>query len=155
MIKKIFSGALILSGLCLSTFAQNSPSYINLGTTVTNIAASTTNTTAGNIIVLPPNLSAARVYVKAEGNAATTNAGASTVSNLVVHLSTASGSGTTNVFDTGILSNAKITVPALGSSTNVMSDWFQLSGVRYIRVGAIENNNIGSVSNLQVIISYP
>jgi hypothetical protein len=143
--------------LSLSAYAtENDPVFVNLGTSVTNIAASTTNTTAGPIFTLPLSPSQVRFYVTAQGNAATTNAGAATVSNLVVFISTACGNEvTTNNFDTAQLSNIKITVPNLGSATNTASDWMVMSGVKYLRVGAIQNNNLGSVSNLQVILSYP
>jgi hypothetical protein len=142
--------------LILSTFlsftvrADQETVYRNLGTGVTNIAANTTNTTAGSIFQFNYGQSPIRLYVKASGFAATTNG------SLVIRFSTASGDqSTTNDFDTALLSNIKITITSLQSTTNVVSDWFEPRGARFLRVGAIENNFNGSVSNISVIIGYP
>lgn len=150
--------AIFLSLTCVSAFAQQrEPNYRGMGTAVTNVAASTTNLTAGEIIQLADGQSPVRFWLKAEGNAASTNAGGiSTTNGLTVYISTASGNlGTTNSFDTALLSNVKLQIKDLGSQTNVVSDWVVLQGARFIRVGAIRNELLGSVSNISVVYGYP
>lgn len=140
-----------------SLFAQQERDQVFqvLNVAITNMTGSTTNTTPGLIFNNYQDNVPFRIWVKAEGNAGTTNTASST-SNLVVHISTASGSQfVTNSFDTGILSPIKLTVPRLQTATNVVSDYFELRGARYFRVGAIENNYVGTVSNIQVIVGYP
>ena len=152
---KIIGLFLFLSTISTFLQAQEETIFRNLGTGVTNIVASTTNQTAGEIFHNYKENVPFRIWVKAEGNAATTN-GVSTASNLVVRIVTASGSQfVTNSFDTPMLTNIKLTVPSLGASTNVVSDYFELRGARYFRIGAIENNYLGSVSNLQIIVGTP
>lgn len=142
----------------LRAFAQNSDQetiYRNLGTGVTNLAASVTNTTAGEIFGMYTTPRPIRIWATASGYLATTN-GVSATSNVVIRIVTASGNlGTTNAFDTASLSNIKLTLPNLSSATNTVSDWFELRGARYWRIGAIENNTLGSVSNLQILVGYP
>lgn len=158
MKKYLFSLFLGLT-LSLNAYADGAGGYDpvaqNMGTAVTNVAASTTNSANGTIIALPTSPSAVRIWLTAGGNAGTTN-GSSSVSNLVVKISTASGTLlSTNAFDTANNSNIKLTLPVNGAVTNTVSDWFLLTGARYIRVGQIENNTLGSVSNIQVIVGYP
>lgn len=121
---------------------------VNLGTTVTNIAASTTNSTAGAII--PIYSSPIRLYLTGTGNAATTNGA------LTVYFSTASGhSYLTNNFDTARLSNIKLTISnSINGATVTVSDWFVVSGASYIRPGIIENTFLGSVSNIAINVGY-
>jgi hypothetical protein len=142
--------------LPISGFSQyQEPVYKTLATPVSTLAANSTNTTAGTIVVLPTSPTPVRIWLTASGIAATTN-GVTAVSNLVVRLSTASGSViATNTFDTASLSNLRLTIPTLGASTNTVSDYFELRGARYVRVGQIENNFQGAVSNLALIIAYP
>ena len=131
------------------------PVAINMGTSITNITASSTNSTGGTIIAIPTSPVPVRIWAYAEGNAGTTN-GVSAVSNLIIRISTASGALTsTNRFDTGKYSPIKLTLTPLATSSNTFSDWFEVRGARYIRVGSIENNYVGTVSNLQVIIGFP
>lgn len=155
MNKLLIGLVFVLSFSYLGLAGENDPAYQLAGTAVTNLAASSTNTGSGAIISLNQSPSPVRIYLKAMGYAATTN-GVSAVSNLVVKLSTASGSSyVTNDFDTANLSNIKLTMTSINSQTNLVSDWFVLGGAKYLRVGQIENNFLGSVSNLQVIIGYP
>jgi hypothetical protein len=156
MNKLVLSLASLL--FALNAFGQyREPSYKNVGTGVTNLAASVTNSVAGEIIQLNDSPSPVRIWLKAEGNLGTTNAGGITTTNgLIVYFSTASGNlSTTNTFDTALLSNIKLQIKELQSTTNTVSDWFELRGARYIKVGAIRNEFIGSVTNVQVIIGYP
>lgn len=132
---------------------QNQVIFQSLNLPATTVAASTTNTTAGTAFQLPTGKSPCRIYLTASG------IGASTNGSLIVKLSTATGSGyggtgVTNAFDTAAQSNIKLTMSTLGNTTNTVSDWFQISGVKYIRVGSIENTFVGAVSNLDVTISY-
>lgn len=138
------------------TLAQNpEPAFVYMQTAVSNIAASATSSNAGPIIVLQGSPAPIRVWLTASGVAATTN-GLTASSNLVVRLSTASGGpNTTNAFDNPFLVNTKISLTAIGSLTNTQSDYFELRGARYLRVGAIENNYLGAVSNIQVIVGFP
>ena len=61
----------------------------------------------------------------------------------------------TNTWDTASLSAVKLTISSLGSSTNTISDWFELAGTRYIRASRIENTFNGPVSNITVKIAAP
>lgn len=142
--------------LALHVQAEGNPAEsFTLTPSVTTVAASATNTTAGTIKILNGGETPVRIWVSASGIGASTN-GVSAVSNLVVKLSVASGSsGVTNAFDTAAFSNVKVTLPVTGVTTNVQSDWFVLSGCRYIRIGQIENNTLGVVSNISVTIGYP
>lgn len=120
---------------------------INIG--VTNMAANTTNSTVGLPYSLYRGQEPVRLWVTANGTAATTNG------SLIVRFSTASGdSSTTNAFDTASYSLIYLTLPTLGTSTNTISDWFQLTGARYIRISSVENNFAGAVSNVTVRIGY-
>lgn len=119
--------------------------YQRLQTAVTNLTASVTNSTAGTAFTLDQAQRPARLYFTAYGTAATTNGSA------IVKLST-SFDGTT--YDTAAASSVKVTMSTIGVSTNTVSDWFELSGVKSVRVGQIENTHLGPISNLQVHISW-
>lgn len=117
----------------------------NLTPSVTTLTGASTNTANGNISIINNPKDTIRIYVTANGIASTTNG------TLIVKFSTASGDiGNTNEFDTASASNIKITMSTLGTSTNTVSDWFQVRGVRYIRAGQIENTFVGPVSNLVI-----
>lgn len=159
VMKKLLIGIFSLTFLVSISHAagdNEGPVAYNLGTSVTNMAASTTNSaTTGTILTIPTSPVPVRIWAYAEGNAATTN-GVSAVSNLIVRVSTASGTLTsTNRFDTGAYSPIKLTLTPLVTASNTFSDWFEVRGARYIRVGSIENNYLGSVSNLQIIVGFP
>jgi hypothetical protein len=129
----------------------------NLQTSVTNIAGTTTNSTAAPGKFLFMGETPVRIYLSATGNAGTTNGAAAGV--FTVKFSTASGSGTgvTNAFDTAKLSNIKLSISnsELTSATITVSDWFVLSGAKYLRVGQIENSSPGTISNISVTVGYP
>lgn len=141
----------ILIALCLHVKAADpsSTAIIDLSPGVTNInAASTTDTTAGAIQYLPFNGVARTLMVQARcaGIAATTN-GVTASSNVVFRLAV-SIDGTN--FTDASTSPYKVTVNAPGATTNWNADWFYLPGVKAIRIGRIENNTQGSVSNFVV-----
>ncbi len=118
---------------------------------VTFLAANSTNTANGTVTPVQQmnEVGAVRVYLTASGIAASTNG------SLIVKISTACGTDSqTNAFDTADASTIKLTMSSLGAVTNTVSDWFQLSGVRYLRIGQIENTFGGVVSNIAVNISY-
>jgi len=152
---------LLILALGLTAFGQviqaQQPEAFSLETTVTNIAATTTNSTAAPAKFLYMGETPVRIYLTATGNAGTTNGAAA--GSFTVKLSTASGSGTsvTNAFDTAHLSNIKLSISNshLTSTTVTVSDWFVLSGAKYLRVGQIENTSPGSVSNIQIKVGYP
>jgi len=109
----------------------------------TAVAANTTNTTAGAALTFAndqvPNI--ARISVTASGIGATTNG------SLKVVLAS-SRDGTT--FDTGTLSQFYVSMTSLGATTNTVSDWFVVSGVKSLRVERIENTFFGAASNIVV-----
>lgn len=137
--------------LSVNGYSQEARSF-TLTPNATTILAQTTNSTAGTIQFLYDAQSPIRIYVSATGSAATTNGA------LIVKLSTASGNGgQTNAFDTASLSNIKLVMSnGITSATIpiVQSDWFVSTGVRYIRVGQIENTYLGNVSNLTITVGY-
>ena len=63
--------------------------------------------------------------------------------------------GTT--YDTGSLSPIYLSMSTIGTSTNTVSDWFPLYGVKSLKIGRIENTHLGAVSNItfqyEIIIS--
>ena len=143
--------------LSLKTLADDPPAEsFSLTPAVTVLAASSTNSTAGTTEYLYTGKNSVRIWASCSGIAATTN-GVSAVSNIVVRLSTASGrDGVTNIFDTATYSNIKLEIPVTGNgATNVVSSYFILTGSRYLRIGQIENNSLGIVSNLNVFVGYP
>lgn len=133
------------------------PEAFSLQTTLTNIAATTTNSTAAPAKFLKQGESPVRIYLTATGNAGTTNGATAGV--FTVKFSTASGQGigVTNNFDTAHLSNIKLSISNqhLTSSTVTVSDWFVLDGAKYLRVGQIENTSPGSISNIAIRVGYP
>lgn len=116
---------------------------------VTSLAATSTNSTAGTIYNMiqgpgaPPDT--IRLYAQSSGTAATTNG------NLIVKFSLSTDGVT---FDDAPTSLVKLTLPATGTSTNQISDWFQISGARYIRVGQIENTSAGTSTPIAIRISF-
>lgn len=146
--KQFLLGLLILGASSLS--AQTTPEAFNLTPAVTTLVLTSTNTAAGTTLKLHEGKRNVRMYLTANGIAATTNG------SLIVKFSTASGSGTTtNSFDTASLSNIKLTMSTLAGATNTVSDVFDLTGARYIRVGQIENTFQGIVSNITISVGYP
>lgn len=120
--------------------------HTTLTPAVTTVAASSTNSTAGTSQELLFAQRPCRIWVTASGVAATTNG------SLVVKFSTAAS---TNQWDTANLSEVKVTMSSLGATTNTYSTWFETAGIRYIRVGQIENTFVGVVSNIAIRISAP
>ena len=116
---------------------------------VTTVSANSTNTTAGTTLLIANPIEKGRLYVSASGIAATTNG------LLTIYFSTASGNvGTTNTFDDASTSLIKLSMTNIGANTMGVSDWFELSGVKYIRVGRIENTQFGVVSNISINLSH-
>lgn len=130
--------------------AQDSATFMSLTPAVTAIAANTTNATAGTVAQLARGQDVVRLFVTGSGVAATTNGA------LKVRLSVASGSGdsTTNAFTLASESDIYVTLSTVGTSTNTASDWFNLRGCRFVRVGQIENTFAGPVSNIAVRLGY-
>lgn len=151
MKRLLISIALLI--FAVSGYSQESRSF-TLQTTLTNVAAFTTNSTAAPAYYLYDAQSPVRIYLTGTGNAGTTNGVASGV--FTVYFSTASGNGgQTNAFDTANLSNIKLSITnAWGANTITVSDWFVVEGARYLRVGRIENSFAGSVSNVGVGVGY-
>lgn len=108
---------------------------------VTVMSANSTNTTAGTTFEIAVPVDQAHLWVRATGVAATTNG------TFVVKFQTAAD---TNYWNDAVTSNMKLTLSTVGTTTNFMSDWFVFSGVKYIRVGRIENTMAGAVSNIAV-----
>lgn len=147
---------LALSLFAINTVKANEPEAFSLQLSATNIAATTTNSTAAPAQFLRDGVSKVHIYLTATGNAGTTNGAAAGA--FVVKLSTASGSGTsiTNAYDTARLSNVRLMISnsELTSATVTVSDWFELSGIKYLRVGQIENTSPGSLSNINLKVGY-
>lgn len=114
---------------------------------VTTVAANSTNTTAGTTYLFDQAQSPVRIYVGFRGYVSTTNG------QFKVYFDTASD---TNYWDTSALSGVTISVTnSVGASTNVVSDWFESAGMKYIRVGRMENTFSGPVSNIVIKASWP
>lgn len=122
--------------------------------------ASTTNSTKGTPRSVERAIHGVRLTLAVTGINASTNAG-TTNSGLTVFFETSPDNGVT--WDTAGQSTApiKLTMTTLDgatnqlSATNVVSDWFNLTGVTKIRQGRAINTLLGVVSNPLIIISYP
>jgi len=149
--KRFLIAVVCLVGLLVQDVKAQSSEAFRLATTVTNMAANTTNTTASTVKLLSDGNEWVRVYLTATGYAATTNGA------LTAKLITASGSGTTtNAYDSAALSNIKLVISnSINGSTITVSDRFNLSGAKYLAVGQIENSFAGSVSNISIQVGYP
>lgn len=146
---KYFLSFLLALTFCVSANAQSGESFA-LTPAVTLLTGAATNSTAGTVKQLSQGENKVTIYLTASGVGATTNG------SLVVKFSTASGSGAvTNNFTTASLSDVKLTMSSIGNTTNTISDWFELPGVKYIRVGQIENTFVGAVSNISIRVAYP
>lgn len=115
------------------------------------MATGTTNSTAGTKAELTRAPRPVRLYLTAAGVAGTTNG------TLVVKLITSPDDVT---YDTGSSSTLSVTLtapnaPTSGLLTNTVSTLLDLGGVRYIKIGAIENTTKGSFSNITVNAAYP
>ena len=142
-------------GLCLvfvGAALADSVIFKSITPGVAQINAATTNNTAGTTYYFAQPQGAVRLYLTADGAAGTTSGA------LTVKFSTASGlEATTNNFDSAQLSQIVLTINADASTTNTVtvSDWFNMTGVRYLRVGRIENTSGAAWSNITVRIGYP
>lgn len=147
--KKTIIALTVILLVCATIYAIEAESF-SLTPAVTEIAASSTNSTAGTIKKLSQGETPIRFYLSCNGNASAAGA-------FKVKLSTASGSGNsiTNNFDTPSESNVYLVITnALTATTTTVSDWFVLSGAKYVRIGQIENTKTGPVSNIVVNIGY-
>lgn len=141
---------------CTFSAGAQAPSVTDIFTinmAVTNMAANTTNSTAGVKIPLPSNGEARSLMImgRAEGIAATTN-GITGVSNIVLRLSI-SQDGTN--FSYGATSPYFVTIPAPGYTTNYSPGVvLSLPGILAIKATVQENNTFGMVSNLNLMGSY-
>jgi hypothetical protein len=147
---KRFLFCLLFFVCSLTLKGQVQPESFALTPAVTTLAGASTNSAAGTAVMLYDGKANVRIYLTANGIASTTNG------SLIVKFSTASGTGynTTNNYDTASLSNIKLTMSTLAGATNTISDQFDLSGVKYIRVGQIENTFTGPVSNIVIRVGY-
>jgi hypothetical protein len=155
--KKLIFSALLMLGLIGMSKAQSSAQFIPISTAVTNLALTSTNTGAGTAIMIPNASNPVRIWVSANGVQGTTNG------TLIVKFSTASGTyNSTNNYDNAAESLVKVTLTTLANATNsaapttfyTASDVFDLSGVKYIRAGQIENTFQGVVSNITIRLGY-
>lgn len=114
---------------------------------VTTLTLSSTNVTAGSAVTLPRNgLGVCRLYLSGWGAAATTNG------NLVVYLST-SKDGT--IWDTAASSGITVAAPANGAAVIQNSARIDLTGVKYLREGRLENLSLGTFTNIVCTIASP
>lgn len=145
MVHKICRFVVILSLVLITTSkAEVWDAIMSPG--VTNIAATSTNTTPGQVFHLRENIRDLRIYVSGYGTAASTNG------TLTVFFQT-SPDMSTNVWCDASTSNIKLTFNTMGASTNYVCDWFATQGVRFFRQGRVENTFLGPVSNLNIRIA--
>ena len=146
--KKLLFLILLFFSFCV--FALDVKLNSTLAPGVTNVVASSTNTTTGTALTFDNDQvpKYGRFWMTANGVAATTNG------TLKAYIIT-SPDGTT--YDTGSLSPIYLSMSTIGTSTNTVSDWFPLYGVKSLKIGRIENTHLGAVSNItfqyEIIIS--
>ncbi len=136
---------MLVLGLCGVSYAQDIVT-IPLTPAATSFATATTNSNAGTTVELTDTPDAMRFYVQATGVAGTTGG------TFKVFLETGS---TTNTMDTGSLSPIYLSIGNIGNTTVYVSDWFNVTGVKYIRVGEVQNTHGDTVSGLACKITYP
>jgi len=139
----------ILTAFCAISHAQLESITV---TAPTNFVAATTIITSqkGATVPLPQyGLSSARILV----GAPCTVAGAGTNGDFVVYLETAQSK--TGPWSSWTNSNIKVTVPMIGQATNMHSERFDLSGIGWLRVGAVSNSSAGIVTNFYTLIVGP
>ncbi len=151
--KKIYylAAALVLA-VGIKLYAESVSSQAITPAT-TGVLTAATNTTAGTAYYIDPPQTAVRLYLTATGAAGTTNG------SLIVKFSTATGGpaeSVTNSFDQAEQSLVKLTITGSASTTNsiTVSDWFVVSGVKYLRPGQIENTSNGTWTNIAIRVSY-
>lgn len=113
----------------------------------TNFAASSTNSTPSTEYLFPSDQVPQKAFISVRGNgtAATTNG------SFKVYLGFYNGTN----WDTGSLNtNAVVTIPSLGASTNQVSVLFSIECIRGIRVDHVENTFLGPVSNALVNANF-
>lgn len=143
--------------LAQSPFPQDTYFY-SINVLTNSIAASSTNNLKGASVPITRGVDGIRLTLAATGIAATTNA-PGTTNGFTVFFETSPDGGAT--YDSGQFSFVKLNMTTMGSAvagpgtTNVISDWFNMAGVTRLRAGRIENQLLGAVSNITVIISYP
>ena len=122
----------------------------NLNVSITSLAATSTNATAGTVMELSQPLGTSRIYFTASGDSSCT------AGTLIADIVTATGrTGVTNEFDSVIVNPISLTLSnSLATVTNTVSQSINLSGVRYIRVARIRNTYGGVTSNFNVRVSY-
>lgn len=114
---------------------------------VTNMAASSTNTLKGTAYPITRSVDGVLLAFSGTGTAATTNG------SFKVFYEVSPDDGVS--FSEAQFSLIKLTATTLGATNYTFSDWFQLTGVTQLRIGRIENNFVGPVSNLVFKIAQP
>lgn len=144
--KKLILFLLLFAGFC---YGANPAWHVESLTTATTVAASTTNTTAQTAYSFSNDEipQTGTISFSCSGSAATTNSTGS----IIVYISR-SVDGIN--YDTGSLSNLKLTMTSLGNATNQVSELFYLYGVRSIRVSRIENPFLGPISNIVINANF-
>ncbi len=138
---------LLLTVLLVSVALAESRNILAILTpSSTAIAANTTNTTAGTVLVLDAGTRHARIYMTASGTASTTNG---------VYVARLATSPDSNNWEQASLSSIILTNSVLQSTTNTVSSLIDLTGAKYLRIAWEANTCNGPVSNKYFQIVYP
>lgn len=137
--------------LSVSCFAADQVWNAKMVPNAAVVAATATNSTPGTVLGLIMSQRPVRIWVSASGTPATTNG------IFIVKFQTSTSTNSPAVWDTAATSYIKLSMTNMLSSvaTNVVSDWFEFSGVKYVRIGQMENTHKGPVSNITVWIASP
>lgn len=157
--KKIIA---VLSLALACTVMAEGPTFapLNVPVSMKDTAAGTTNATAGNPFFFYAGQSPVRIWASFTGTPATTNGSFTVKFSTASGLHSPPGASITNEFDTAASSAIKLVATTMNGATvgagttNTISDWFQVGGAGWIRLGQVENTFLGPVSNLTITIGY-
>ena len=137
---------LLTLALCFTLWAEQETITFPMGTN--SIATLTLDTRKGTNTPLPiVGLNMVRMDLTAPGGVANTNG------NFVVYFETARSR--TGPYTLWSDSNIKLQSTLTGIATNAASDKFDLTGIQWMRVGAVSNSGAGTLTNFSVQITYP
>lgn len=163
------NGKVLALGISILAFcaqlapAQTTALTTNLVPAVVGMPVGSTNYLKGDVYQVASGSSTVRVWVSVKGTDLV-----STNGNYIVWLESASGTGpsgtpalwgstagtVTNEFDTAPHNQFRIEVPLTGVSTNVVSDYYDLAGVKYLRVGGQANSSLGNATNVIIRLGH-
>ncbi len=149
--KNLFIFGAILA-LAISAFAADEAGYQVVNCT-NYVAAGSTNSTASSVYELYDGQQIVRIRMSAQAVGSDATSGKLTMRFVTACGAGAPGSSYTNSYDTAATSIIQLTMTNISSSAaTTASDWFVVSGARFIKEGVIENSFGQAVTNISAWI---